>query len=550
VLVKLQDDLLALHRDFDYGDEIILSRHGHVRGKEFIVKESRYKTVVVPPSLTWARTTVRLLQKFMDAGGKVVFVGEAPTMTDSCLCLRCVKKIKAVLTHPNAVRVGVEREDVARALDTILPRTVSVVDEKGSEIGDILVHHRVFGKRHIYFLANTSRTNKYDATVELSELGKVTEWDLFTGKIIPVNALAQQGETVIKTQFYPTGSHAYVIDTSKSATTKGSLAVTKSEEKITKLPSEWSFTRLHLNSLTLDTCKYSLEGGKWTDYMPVWKARREIWKETGLGNYIGIQPWTLIQKKIKPEKTYKLQIQTRFKSEVKGKKVFLVVEKAKLWNLKVNGKIISTYVKDWHWDKQFGKIDISKAVQTGENTVDLSCQFNIDTPIEDIYLVGDFGVKKLSDIEYALTDEPQSLKSGDWGGQGYPFYAGTMRYKATFILDDEPKDRERVLIRLPEAKGTLFLVKVNRKGPVPIVWRPLEAEVTDFMQKGKNELTVDVISSLRNTFGPLHNKLATPYFPLHYLVGPFSFTDEHNWTDAYIHVPYGLINGAEIVNKK
>ncbi len=76
------------------------------------------------------------------------------------------------------------------------------------------------------------------------------------------------------------------------------------------------------------------------------------------------------------------------------------------------------------------------------------------------------------------------------------------------------------------------------------------AKPGDYVQKGENELTVDVISSLRNTFGPLHNKLATPYFPLHYLVGPFSFTDERNWTNTYIHVPYGLINGAEIVIRK
>jgi len=255
----------------------------------------------------------------------------------------------------------------------------------------------------------------------------------------------------------------------------------------------------------------------------------------------------LIQKKIKPKKTYKLQLQTKFKSEVKGKKVFLVVEKASLWNLKVNGKVFSTYVEDWHWDKQFGKIDISKAVQIGENSVELSCRFSIDTPIEDMYLVGDFGVKKLSDTEFALVDEPETLKSGDWTGQGYLFYAGTMQYRTTFNLEEEPKDGERVLVRLSEAKGTLFTVKVNGKGPVSIVWRPLEADVTDFVQKGRNELTVDIIGSLRNTFGPLHNKLATPYFPLNYLVGPFSFTDEHNWTDAYIHVPYGLVNGAEII---
>jgi hypothetical protein len=548
-LVKLQDDLLALHRDFDYGDEIVLSRHGHVRRKEFIVKEGRYKVVVVPPSLTWAKTTVKLLTKFLNAGGKVVFVGESPTLMGGCSCMVCGRKIKAVLEHPNAVKVSAEKEDVAQALDKILPRTVSVKDEGGEEVGDVLVHHRVVGKRHIYFLANTSRTSSYDATVELSEVGEATEWDLFTGAVSPVGASAVQGKTAIKTRFYPAGSHAYVVDATKPVK-KAAPVPANAEEKVVTMPSEWSFSRLHPNSLTLDTCKYSLEGGGWTEVMPVWKVRRQIWKDTGLGAYIGIQPWTLIQKKIKPKKSYKLQIETRFLSEVKDKKVYLVVEKAPLWQLKVNGKTVSTYVKEWHWDKQFGKIDVSKNVKVGENVVQLSGKFDIDTPVEDVYLVGDFGVKKVSDTQYALTDEPKTLKNGDWCTQGYPFYAGTIKYKAAFDLEAKPKKGERVLVRLPEAKGTLFQVRVNGKKPVPVVWHPLEADVTELARKGRNELTVDVISSLRNTFGPLHNKLATPYFPLHYLVGPFSFDDERNWTDAYIHVPYGLINGAEVVTQK
>jgi len=549
-LVRLQDDLLALHRDFDYGDEIIISRHGRVRGKEFIVKKGRYKTVIVPPSLTWARTTVSLLKKFLDAGGKVIFVGETPTMVDGWSCSRCNRKITAILEHSNTIKVKPQKEDVAQVLDEVLPRTVSVVDEKGNEIGDILVHHRVVGKRHILFLANTSRTNKYSATVVLSVEGKVTEWDLCTGDIVPVDATIQQGKTVIRTEFYPVGSHAFVIDSTQKLKTRQLSLVKKAEEITMRLPDEWMFSRLHLNSLTLDTCKYSLEGGKWTEYMPVWKARREIWRETGLGSYIGIQPWALIRKKIKPQKAYRLQLQTKFKSEVKDKKIYLVIEKASIWNLRVNGKVFSTYVEDWYWDKQFGKIDISKAVQIGENVVELSGKFDIDTPIEDMYLIGDFGVKKLSDTEFILTDEPKILKSGDWNGQGYPFYAGTMCYKTTFDLESEPKNGERILIRLPEAKGTLFLVKVNDAKKMPILWRPLEADVTDFVKKGKNELTIEVVSSLRNTFGPLHNKLATPYFPLNYLVGPYSFTDEHNWTDSYIHVPYGLINGAEMIIKK
>ncbi|OYT49960.1 hypothetical protein B6U79_00725 [Candidatus Bathyarchaeota archaeon ex4484_231] len=120
-----------------------------------------------------------------------------------------------------------------------------------------------------------------------------------------------------------------------------------------------------------------------------------------------------------------------------------------------------------------------------------------------------------------------------------------MRYKTNFTLKSEPKPGERVLIRFPEAKGTLFLVRVNGKDPVPVCWRPLEADVTSLVRKNENELTIDVVSSLRNTFGPLHHKQGD----LHW-VGLFSFTDEGNWTDAYQLVSCGLINGAELVIRR
>ena len=131
-----------------------------------------------------------------------------------------------------------------------------------------------------------------------------------------------------------------------------------------------------------------------------------------------------------------------------------------------------------------------------------------------------------------LTDEPDVLKDDDWGRQGYPFYVGTMRFKNVFNLKSKPRPKERVLIRLPKAEGTLFLVTVNGKESVPICWRPLEADVIDYVNEGRNDLTIDVVSSLRNTFGPLHHKAGD----LH-SVWPDSFTDEANWIDAYQFVP-------------
>ncbi len=535
-LVKLQDNLLATHWDFDFGDEIILSRHGHVEGKALIVRESQYKVVVVPPSLTWSSDTVKLLKQLLDSGGKVLFVGEHPSLINGESSEATWQEICA---HPNAVSVEADRSAVAEALDNLLPKPVSVTDGEGNEIGDIFVHHRVDGSRHMYFFANKSRSQKYDATIRLSEKGEVTEWNMFDGSILPVSTPFTRKETIINAVFYPVGSRAFIVDTARTPAAP-QLPIQPRLEEI-KLPKEWMFSRLHPNSMVLDSCQYSLGGGKWSGKLPVWKVRLECMKKTGLEKYIGIQPWVLLEKKVEPD-PLEVKIRTTFKSEVRGKKVFLVLEKAPLWNLAVNGTAVSTKVVEWQWDKQFGKVDISKQVKEGLNVVELSCRYSLDLHVENLCLVGEFGVKKVSDTEYVLTDEPKALENGDWVNQGYPFYTGTMRYKTKFLLEEGIKPEDRVLVRLPEAKGTLFLVKVNGKGPVPVCWQPLEADVTNIVQSGENELSVDVVGSLRNTFGPLHHRLGDPYS-----VGPNTFVDERNWVDTYQLVPYGLTKGVQII---
>jgi len=539
-LVKLQDDLLSLHRDFDFGDEVILSRHGRVEENEIIIRESRYKVVIVPPSVTWSAETVKLLKRFLVNGGKIIFVGETPGFIDG---EHAGARWLEILNNSSAIRVDADREAIAKVLDAILPRSISVSDEENVEIEDILVHHRAEGANHIYFLANKSRTKEYDAIIVFSEKGEVTEWNMLNGSVAPVDAVTRQGRTLIRAAFNPAESHAFVLDTSKPPAPEEQLPKKEFEEETVKLPEEWSFKRLHPNSIVLDACEYSFGRGKWNEKTPIWKIRREAWRRAGLEKYTGIQPWVLMEMKVKP-KPLKIRIRASFKSEAGGKQIFLVVEKSPIWKLVVNGKRVSTKVTEWHWDKQFGKINISNYVRPGENIVDLSCNFGMDVTLEDMYLVGDFGVKKVAETEYVLTDEPAVLRDGDWAVQGYPFYSGTMQYRTTFSLRERQLG-ERVLIRLPEAKGTLFLVNINGKGLVPICWQPLEADVTDLVQTGENELSIDVVSSLRNTFGPLHHKSGDPYW-----VGPFTFTDEASWVDAYQLVPYGLIKGAEVVIRR
>jgi len=543
-LVRLQDGLLATHWDFDLGDEVILARHAHIKDKEsFIVKEASYKLIVVPPSLTWSRKTVNLLARFSEVGGRVLFVGETPTMIEG---EPAEEEWRKILAHPQASHSAEDKRAVDNAISKVSSRSVSVRDEDGNEIGDIYIHHRVDGENHIHFLSNRSRTESYNTIIAFTEKGQVNELDLFHGSTSRVEAVTHQGKTVISAVFYPAGSHAYIIDTSKSGAPEGPIPKikTKLDELVLKLPNVWSFERLHPNSMVLDTFQYSIEGEEWSKEKPVWKVRREVSKAAGLEAYTGIQPWVLIEKGVEPSKPFVLRLRTSFKSEVKGRKVYLVIEKAPIWSLHINGKPVSTDTEAWHWDKQFNKIEVTDHVKIGENLIELSCRYGMDVPIEDIYVVGDFAVRKISETVYALTDEPKTLRDGDWVEQGYPFYTGTMRYLTRFNVEAKPG--RSVRLRLPEAKGSLFLAYVNGSGPMPICWHPLKADITRFVKDGENDLAIEVISTLRNTFGPLHHKLGDALT----FVGPNTFVDEENWVDAYQFAPYGLINGAEIVVRK
>ncbi len=537
-LVKLQDDLLALHRDFDYGDETVLHRHACIIGKEFVVNKGRYKIVVVPPSLTWSVNTYNLLMRFLDAGGTVLFINDLPTLIDG---EPAVEKWRKILSYSNAILVSHERQALEEAINKKLPRSISIVDENGNENEDVFVCHRVEGTRHIYFVFNKSRTNKHDVIIKFAEKGEVTKWNLLDGSINIVDAVNLHGYTIITEELFPAESHVFVLDTSKPLLPR--LEKATPQEEVIQLPNKWDFDRLHLNSMVLDTCQFSFGDSKWSEKKPIWKARVEARKRAGLEKYAICQPWVLKTKNIYPA-PFKVNIRVTFKSEIKDKQVYLIIEKASAWQLKVNHKFVSTHVKEWYWDKQFGMIDISDHVKVGYNLIDLSCKYSLDVPIENIYLVGNFGVKKISNTEYVITEEPKTLSSGNWIDQGYPFYTGTIRYKTVFSLKKKSNE-SRVLIRLPEAKGSLFIININGKGNIPICWQPFEADVTEFVKDGQNEITIDVVSSLRNSFGPLHNKI----IELH-SVTPATFVDENNWTDSYQLVPYGLIKGAQIIVQK
>jgi len=75
----LLSDMKTLERKhilYHLGDEILMERHGSVRGNEMIIGNMRYKQVVIPENIGLLPNTVKLLEEFEKHGGVIVTADE------------------------------------------------------------------------------------------------------------------------------------------------------------------------------------------------------------------------------------------------------------------------------------------------------------------------------------------------------------------------------------------------------------------------------------------------------------------------------------------
>lgn len=524
------NELSVEHIAFDIGDERIVSRHGSASGDTLRVGQAEYSCVILPCAPSWKASTLDLLETF---NGPIIVMGDLPSKVDGTESDR----VSSLTERTSVIAIP---DDPSRATATIVEkfgRDVSVALEDGQEARTVLVNHRIEATAHIIFIANTDRTAAKNITITARALGGVVELDPLTGRAYRYHSEISDGNTVIRTSLAPSGSRIFLID--QTQTSVEGKAQSHEEQSVISIEGPYAYRALQDNSLTIDRCTLEVDGTLIMKNAPIWQVKEALWERTGLAEYRGHQPWVLKQRNVR-SRTNKTVLTFEFTVQEIPEAISLAMEDSDKFTVAINGSEIDFTPAKWHIERRFRMLDLKEHLVKGTNTITATTDFLWDTAVHNVSIVGDFAVGAESD-GFPILAASKTLDSGDWCKQGYPFYHGALVYSLEFTLEKDSAFRYE--LDLSGAAGTVCYVTVNGEEVGAIPFPPFRGDITDALKNGNNVLDIEVVGSLRNTFGPFHvdDTDGTE------LIGPESFRGEENRTDSYRFVPYGFIRPPKLI---
>ena len=532
--MKLFHWLSGVHIDFDYGDEDILSRHYSIErdadGNALLkVGDAYYKVVVISGMSTVRSSTLRVLEAFSKAGGKLVLAGAAPTHIDALE----VNEVSEILHK--AVKVAFEKESITNAVREYEKLKIDVLDSQGRNIEDIFCQMREDGRNKYIMFLNVNREKQYSRVkININTSGNVEEWICTTGERLAAVKQQEAGALQIITDFEPCKEHLYVITQKEETQLQHKQELIETNRYTLNGP--YAYELDEPNVCVLDLAGYKLDDGEWQLESEILKVDQALRNTFGMELRGGemLQPW--FAKKKKFEVKGKLALRFDFYTEVIPEgQVELVLERPENYIITVNGILMNNRCTNGWWiDKCFNKIALPAGViKTGKNTVELKADFHEGINLETIYIAGPFGVR-LEKQGKTLTKLPGKLAADDLTKQGLPFYSGKVRY--IMNIPEKPEKNEKAVLSVEKFEAACIKVLSKSGADKIIAWQPYEAEITDAVDE-EGVVVVEAVLTRRNTFGPLHQLplIAEAYGPGNFVTEGVEFTRD------YMLIPSGIL---------
>ena len=515
--------------DFDFICESLLKDQFNGAEKTFNIGKMAYDVIVVPACETLRSSTLSALDEFVTNGGKVIFMGEIPTMVDAVVS----DKPKALAEKCEIISWSKSR--LFKALEPY--RTVEIRGKWGHPSDNLIYGMRNDGEGKNLFICHvksafrTAIDEKETYTITIKGEYKPTLMDSLTGEITDYPATYYNGNTILNWECYSQSSILLRLEPGKAA------APAKENQPVCEL--EYLADNMEIildepNVCVLDMAEWKIDDGEWQGKE---ETLRLCVKAKELLNFStdsihGVQPW--VMGKVEPKNT--ITTKMTFVSDIEVENAMLALEDFDTSEIIFNGNKIDKISQGYYVDFSITKVNIGK-INKGENTVIVTKPFTVVSNVENMFILGDFGVQVLG-TSVKIIEPNKDIHFGDITRQGLPFYGGVMTYR--FKIDGG-KDT-KLCLGLFAAPCVCAELDGKR-----IANLSLSPHSVDLGKLSDDEHTLDLVVSLSriNTFGTLHMCDGKRQW-----YGPDGwYTEDEDWTYEYMLKNAGLLTAPRFYKK-
>ncbi len=514
--------------DFDYISESLLPSLCSEGSAPLKVGEMEYDAIIVPGCETLRKTTLERLEQFRDKGGKLIFMGDAPSLVDAVPCG------DAKELFDKSEKVDFSRAALLSTLEDVRTLTIRYADGR-------LTDNYIYQLREdndckwLFICCAREPDNKHvdygkDIQIILNGTFSPEIYDTAKGEIYPIKAEYVSGKTIIRYHIFGYDS---ILLRLGDGTTECTEAQHIPETAGEVLGGEYEFELSEKNILLLDMAEWKIDDDeKYSPKEEVLRLDNLIRERLGMTKRGGrvVQPWVLGNK----PKDHKATLKFTFSSEIDYEGAVLALEDADIAEVIFNGREITEREDGYYVDISIGKMKLGNIVR-GENILEITLPFGETANLENVFILGDFGVR-LTGVAATVTALPEKIGFGSLLEQGFPFFSGAITYK----LKATSKDNA-LTVTASNYMGALIEVSVDGEIKGDIIYPPYTLEIKD-VPDGEHEIGLKLYTHRYNSFGPIH--LVNVNQRWH---GPTAWrSDGINWSYEYTFKTVGILKAPGI----
>lgn len=517
--------------DFNFISESLLPSLCEKGNAPLRVGEMQYDAIVVPGCETLRKTTLERLEQFRENGGKLIFMGDAPSLVDA------VPSDYAKSIFDKSEKIDFSRASLLTALEDV--RTLTIRYANGKLTDNYIYQLRKDNDcKWLFICSSKEPDNKHmddgkDIQIILNGTFSPEIYNTESGEIKPIKAEYREGKTIIRYRIFGYDSVLLKLIDGKTDCNASQHIPVKAGEALGEM---YEYELSEKNILVLDTAEWKIDGD--TEYSPkeeVLRLDNLIRERLGIIKRGGrvVQPWVLGDR----PKDHKATLKFTFTSEVDYEGAVLALEDADAAEVFFNGKKITEKEEGFYVDISIGKTKLGNIIK-GENILEITLPFGETAGLENMFILGDFGVRVSGSVA-VITELPEKIAFGSLLNQGFPFFSGAITYK----LKTESKGGS-LTVTAGDYMGALIEVSVDREYKGDIIYPPYTLEIKN-VPDGEHEVGLKLYTHRYNSFGPLH--LVNLNEKWH---GPGAWrTEGINWSYEYVLRTTGILKTPGITSK-